>query len=57
MEAHAPVSLEASGPFKLLFFIDKRPNSTEQVRSIRDRLQKLQGKLFRGNYTAVALLA
>ena len=48
MEAHAPVSPEVSGPFKLLFFIDKRPNSTEQVRSVRERLKKLQEKSFRG---------
>ena len=45
MEAHAPVSPEVSGPFKLLFFIDKRPNAAEQVRSVRERLKKLQGKL------------
>ncbi len=49
MEAHAPVSLEVSGPFKLLFFIDKRPNAVEQVRSVRERLKKLQGKLQQGN--------
>jgi two-component system clock-associated histidine kinase SasA len=43
MEAHAPVSTEASGPFKLLLFIDKRPNSTEQVRRIRSYLKNFQG--------------
>lgn len=48
MKAYAPVSPEVSGPFKLLFFIDKRPNSTEQVRSVRERLKQLQGKSFRG---------
>ncbi len=44
MEAHAPVSPEVNGPFKLLFFIDKRPNSTEQVRSVRRHLKELQDK-------------
>jgi two-component system, OmpR family, clock-associated histidine kinase SasA len=44
MEAHAPVSPEVNGPFKLLFFIDKRPNSTEQVRSVRRHLKELQEK-------------
>ncbi|MGD1897566.1 MAG: histidine kinase [Phormidesmis sp.] len=41
MEAHAPVLPEASGPFKLLLFIDKRPNSTEQVRRVRKQLKTL----------------
>ncbi|MEL7141131.1 MAG: histidine kinase [Cyanobacteria bacterium J06554_3] len=41
MEAHAPVLPEANGPLKLLLFIDKRPNSTEQVRSIRQQLKTL----------------
>ncbi len=44
MEANAPVSPEVNGPFKLLFFIDKRPNSTEQVRSVRRHLKELQAK-------------
>ncbi len=48
MKAYAPVSPKVSGPFKLLFFVDKRPNSTEQVRSVRERLKQLQGKSFRG---------
>lgn len=43
MEAHAPVLPEAQGPFKLLLFIDKRPNSTEQVRRIRSHLKALPG--------------
>ncbi len=41
MEAYAPLLPEANGPFKLLFFIDKRPNSTEQVRQIRQQLKTL----------------
>ncbi|MEO1622178.1 MAG: histidine kinase [Cyanobacteria bacterium J06632_3] len=41
MEAHAPVLPEANGPAKLLLFIDKRPNSTEQIRSIRQQLKVL----------------
>lgn len=41
MKAHMPVSPEARGPFKLLLFIDKRPNSTEQVRQIRHHLGAL----------------
>jgi two-component system, OmpR family, clock-associated histidine kinase SasA len=43
MEAHAPLSPEVNGPFKLLFFIDKRPHSSEQVRSVREHLKALQG--------------
>jgi len=43
MAAHAPVSPEANGPFKLLLFIDKRPNSTEQVRQVRQHLKRLPG--------------
>jgi two-component system, OmpR family, clock-associated histidine kinase SasA len=43
MEAHAPGSPEVNGPFKLLFFIDKRPTSTEQVRLVRRHLKELQG--------------
>ena len=43
MEAHAPVLPEPQGPFKLLLFIDKRPNSTEQVRRIRSQLKALPG--------------
>ncbi|MEL6262165.1 MAG: histidine kinase [Cyanobacteria bacterium J06626_6] len=41
MEASAPVLPEANGPFKLLLFIDKRPNSTEQIRSVRHQLKEL----------------
>ncbi|MGD1866361.1 MAG: histidine kinase [Phormidesmis sp.] len=41
MEAKAPLSPEDNGPFKLLLFIDKRPNSTEQVRRIRRQLKTL----------------
>ena len=44
MEALAPVSSGTNGLFKLLLFIDKRPNSTEQVRRIRQHLKKLQEK-------------
>lgn len=43
MAAHAPVLPEANGPFKLLLFIDKRPNSTEQVRQVRQHLKRLPG--------------
>ena len=43
MAANAPVSPEADGPFKLLLFIDKRPNSTEQVRQVRHHLKQLPG--------------
>lgn len=43
MEAHAPILPDIDGPFKLLLFIDKRPNSTEQVRRIRSYLKKLPG--------------
>ena len=41
MEAHTPVSPDVSGSFKLLLFIDKRPNSAEQVRRIRRHLSDL----------------
>ncbi|MEM9945952.1 MAG: histidine kinase [Cyanobacteria bacterium P01_D01_bin.36] len=41
MEADAPLLPAANGPFKLLLFIDKRPNSTEQVRRIRQQLKVL----------------
>lgn len=41
MEAQAPLLPENNGPFKLLLFIDKRPNSTEQVRRIRQQLKTL----------------
>ncbi len=41
MEAKAPISLEADGLLKLLLFIDKRPNSTEQVRRVRKQLELL----------------
>lgn len=41
MEAKAPLLPDANGPFKLLLFIDKRPNSTEQVRRIRSQLKEL----------------
>ncbi|MEL7333166.1 MAG: histidine kinase [Cyanobacteria bacterium J06560_2] len=41
MEAHAPLLSEGNGPFKLLLFIDKRPNSTEQVRGVRKQLKAL----------------
>ena len=41
MEAYTPVSPEVNGPFKLLLFIDKRPNSAEQVRQIRRHLSDL----------------
>jgi len=44
MEANAPVLPEANGPVKLLLFIDKRPNSTEQVRSIRQQLKALSAQ-------------
>jgi two-component system, OmpR family, clock-associated histidine kinase SasA len=43
MEAHAPGSPKANGPLKLLLFIDKRPNSTEQVRHVRRQLKALEG--------------
>lgn len=42
MEAIAPVLTKFDTPFKLLLFIDKRPNATEQVRSVRRCLKKLQ---------------
>ncbi|MGB7088137.1 MAG: histidine kinase [Phormidesmis sp.] len=41
MAAHAPVLPETEGPFKLLLFIDKRPNSAEQVRQVRHSLKRL----------------
>lgn len=41
MEASAPVLPEANGSVKLLLFIDKRPNSTEQVRTIRAQIKAL----------------
>ena len=41
MEAHVPLLSEVNGPFKLLLFIDKRPNSTEQVRGVRKQLKAL----------------
>lgn len=41
MEAQAPLLPEDNGLFKLLLFIDKRPNSTEQVRRIRQQLKTL----------------
>ncbi|MEM6450183.1 MAG: histidine kinase [Cyanobacteria bacterium P01_D01_bin.105] len=34
---------KSDSPFKLLLFIDKRPNATEQVRDVRKCLKKLQG--------------
>ncbi|MFK8183217.1 MAG: histidine kinase [Phormidesmis sp.] len=34
---------KSDSPFKLLLFIDKRPNATEQVRNVRKCLKKLQG--------------
>jgi len=43
MEAHAPVSPSANEPFKLLLFIDKRPDTTEHVRKLRQHLKDLQG--------------
>ena len=43
MEAYATVLPEPQEPFKLLLFIDKRPNSTEQVRRIRSQLKALPG--------------
>lgn len=43
MEAYAPVLPKSDSPFKLLLFIDKRPNATEQVRNVRKCLKKLQG--------------
>ncbi|MEO1391475.1 MAG: histidine kinase [Cyanobacteria bacterium J06634_5] len=41
MAADAPVLPKANAPFKLLLFIDKRPNSTEQVRQVRHTLKQL----------------
>ncbi|MGB3788192.1 MAG: histidine kinase [Phormidesmis sp.] len=32
---------EASKPFKLLFFVDKRPNSAEQIRQVRAQVKAL----------------
>ncbi len=43
MEAHAPVSPDTNEPFKLLLFIDKRPDVTEHVRKLRQYLKELQG--------------
>lgn len=43
MEAHAPISPSANEPFKLLLFIDKRPDTTEHVRQLRQHLKELQG--------------
>ena len=43
MEAHAPISPSANEPFKLLLFIDKRPDTTEHVRNLRQHLKELQG--------------
>lgn len=43
MEAYASILPKADSPFKLLLFIDKRPNATEQVRNVRKCLKKLQG--------------
>lgn len=43
MEARASVSPKADEPFKLLLFIDKRPNATEHVRWLRQHLKELQG--------------
>ena len=45
MEAYAPLLPEVNGPFKLLLFIDKRPNSTEQVREVRKQLKSLEKSL------------
>ena len=44
MKAHTPVSPDVGGPFKLLLFIDKRPNSAEQVRRIRRHLGDLSDR-------------
>ena len=41
MEGHTPVLPKDSKPFKLLFFVDKRPNSTEQIRQIRAQVKAL----------------
>ncbi len=41
MEAQAPLLPEVDGLLKLLLFIDKRPNSTEQVRRVRRQLKSL----------------
>lgn len=43
MAVHDPSSPKANGPFKLLLFIDKRPNSTEQVRRIRQKIKEFRG--------------
>ncbi len=43
MEARASVSPKTDEPFKLLLFIDKRPNATEHVRQLRQHLKALQG--------------
>ncbi|MEO0769754.1 MAG: circadian clock KaiB family protein [Cyanobacteria bacterium J06649_4] len=55
MEANAPVLPEANGPVKLLLFIDKRPNSTEQVRSIRQQLKALSSQASEPASTAQTL--
>jgi len=44
MDAIATVLHKADSPFKLLLFIDKRPNAAEQVREVRKCLKKLQGE-------------
>ena len=41
MEGRTPVLSKDSRPFKLLFFVDKRPNSTEQIRQIRAQVKAL----------------
>ncbi len=38
------VRSEASKPFKLFFFVDKRPNSAEQIRRVRARVKELGAK-------------
>ena len=42
MEAIAPVLNQDNSPFKLLLFIDKRPNAADQVREVRRCLKRLQ---------------
>ncbi|EDX85633.1 ATPase, histidine kinase-, DNA gyrase B-, and HSP90-like domain protein [Synechococcus sp. PCC 7335] len=41
MEGRTPVLPKDSRPFKLLFFVDKRPNSAEQIRQIRAQVKAL----------------
>ncbi|MBE9064641.1 histidine kinase [cf. Phormidesmis sp. LEGE 11477] len=41
MEGHTPVLPKDGRPFKLLFFVDKRPNSTEQIRQVRAQVKAL----------------